>query len=86
MHNSQLEMERRIARLEKAVGLPEEADEAEEPSDLLSVLDGNIGQVEAALPDRTDDELLELREAEQNGKTRDGAIRAIDAEIARRAE
>lgn len=88
MNNAQLEMERRIARLEQAVGIKDEplAPEAETPPDPLAMLDAPIGDIVPALGGLSDADLTALREAEENGKTRVSLMREIDAEIAKRAE
>jgi len=49
-----------------------------ENNELLSILDGNVGEVKAALEGKTDDELNILLSAEEAGNTRKGVIEAID--------
>lgn len=48
------------------------------------LLDGNAVSIVAALPDLSDDELLELAEEEKAGKARKGVIAAIEEEISKR--
>jgi len=76
---------------ETGPGAPAETDEPEDleekPEEVevtydLSVLDGNIGDLEAFLETCEDaDHVLALRDAEQSGKTRTGAMKALDAKI-----
>jgi hypothetical protein len=50
-------------------------------NDLLKLLDGNAEDVKTGLAGKSHDDLLKLREAEQNGKTRKGVLEALDAAI-----
>lgn len=50
-------------------------------SDLLKLLDGGADDVKAGLAGKSHDDLLKLRAAEQDGKTRKGVLEALDAAI-----
>jgi hypothetical protein len=50
---------------------------SEDKNELLNILDGNVGEVVAALKGKTDDELNALLSAEESGKTRIGVVNAI---------
>lgn len=50
-------------------------------SDLLKLLDGSIDDLKAGLAGKSKDELNALRAAETDGKTRAGALSAIDAAL-----
>lgn len=50
-------------------------------NDLTKLLDGSIDDVKAGLAGKGHDDLLKLKAAEQDGKTRKGVLEAIDAAI-----
>lgn len=50
--------------------------------DLTKILDGNVGEVKAALEGKSNVDLLELRKQEAAGKNRAGVLTAIDAALA----
>ncbi|MDH5541968.1 MAG: hypothetical protein OEY64_03275 [Nitrospinota bacterium] len=56
------------------------------PDPVLAILDGNVSQVIDALGDCTGEELANLKAAEEAGKTRKSVIKAIDDELAKRAD
>jgi len=76
MHNSQLELEKRIAALEAQVGLG-----SEPADDLLSLLDNPVAEIKKVLPDYSVEALHKLRPAEVDGNTRSSLLKAIDSEI-----
>lgn len=51
-------------------------------SDLLKLLDGSIEDLKAGLPGKSHDDLLKLKQAETDGKSRRGALDALEAAIA----
>lgn len=59
--------------------------EGGEADQILNILDGSITEIEEAIGDISDEDLDRLLEAETNGKTRIGAIKAIEAAIDARA-
>lgn len=73
MQQSELETQQRLKRLEDAVFDDDDTGN--------SILDGNINEVKATLSEQTDEELVDLRAAEVEGKNRAGVLDAIDAEI-----
>lgn len=73
MQQSELETQQRLKRLEDAV--------LDDDDTGNSILDGNIKEVKATLSEQTDEELVDLRAAEVEGKNRAGVLDAIDAEI-----
>ncbi len=50
--------------------------------DLTKILDGNVGEVKAALEGKSNVDLLELRKQEAAGKNRGGVLTAIEAALA----
>lgn len=54
--------------------------------DLPVLLDGTVASIEAKLPELTDAQLMALAELEHGGKTRATLLKAIDAELAGRAD
>lgn len=66
-------------RAEKVV-----ADEA--PTAITAILDKNIPEITPLLEGLTDDELAEIKAAEENGKTRTGLMKAIGEEELKRAD
>ena len=56
---------------------PPKAETLDPTAELLSILDGSVGEVTAALVDLTAEQLDVLEKAEQDGKTRKGVIEAI---------
>lgn len=69
--------------LPPAAGAAVVADEPESP--LLSLLDGNVQEVAAALAALSDDDLAQIEAAETAGKTRKGVLTAIEEDKLRRA-
>jgi len=51
----------------------------EQKEELLKILDGNVGEVTAALEGKTPEELEALLDTENNGNTRKGVVSAINA-------
>lgn len=50
-------------------------------TDVLDLLDGNVEEIGAAIPDLTNEELEMLLSAERDGKTRKGVVEAIEAAL-----
>ncbi|MBA1147432.1 hypothetical protein H0Z60_10225 [Ectothiorhodospiraceae bacterium WFHF3C12] len=66
---------------------PAEPVEPVDPGDpLLALLDGSVKEVTDALPGLDDDQVRQLRAAEESGKTRSTLIAAIDETLLERAQ
>ncbi len=64
----------------------ERNEQAEAKSSEPTLIDGTVAQITAALPGLSDEELAELKAAEEAGNTRKGVMNAIAEEELRRAE
>lgn len=60
--------------------------DGDERSELEQVLDGNVSEVTAAIPEWNDEALVLLADYESNGSARKGVLAAIEAEQKRRAD
>jgi hypothetical protein len=80
----------RSARMVDARLVPGATPAAEVPAPtedaILGLLDGTVKDIHAALPGLSDEDLLRLENAENDGKTRKGVLEAVAEERLNRAQ